>query len=185
MIIDIICGLLVAICFYLGYTKGIIKTVFAVLSIIVGLLATLKFSYIVINILEKFMDIDPRWIIIIGFIFTFLIVLIGIRAIGNLLEKVLQTAHINFINQFSGGAISALLALVIYSSILGFLDKINIIQEPQKASSITYPILKTIPAKSKDFVESAKPFFSEFWEKTQAAMNKAKALQSESSNSNQ
>jgi membrane protein required for colicin V production len=173
MIIDIVCGLLVALSFYLGYTKGIIKSVFAILSIIIGLLATLKFSYFVIGILEKFLTIDPRWVIILGFILTFLLVLIGIRALGKLLEKVLQTAHINFINQLAGGVISTLIALIIYSSILGFLDRINLIKPELKLDSASYSILETIPEKSKSLVEASKPFFSEFWAKTQDAINKA------------
>ncbi len=92
--------------------------------------------------------------------------------IGNAVEKLLETAHINFINQIAGGVVSALIALVIYSSIVGFCDKIKIIKEDVKTSSITYPILATIPEKSKDFLEKAKPFFSEFWQRTQEAINK-------------
>ena len=172
MIIDILCGLIVGFCFYLGYTKGIIKTVFGVLSIIIGLLATLKFSHLTMNLLDKVFDVDPRIMIIIGFVLTFLLILIGIRMIGNAVEKLLETAHINFINQIAGGVVSALIALVIYSSIVGFCDKIKIIKEDVKTSSITYPILATIPEKSKDFLEKAKPFFSEFWQRTQEAINK-------------
>ena len=170
MIIDILCGLIVGFCFYLGYTKGIIKTVFGVLSIIIGLLATLKFSHLTMNLLDKVFDVDPRIMIIIGFVLTFLLILIGIRMIGNAVEKLLETAHINFINQIAGGVVSALIALVIYSSIVGFCDKIKIIKEDVKTSSITYPILATIPEKSKDFLEKAKPFFSEFWQRTQEAI---------------
>ena len=172
MIIDILCGIIVGFCFYLGYTKGIIKTVFGVLSIIIGLLATLKFSHILMALLDKVIDVDPRIMIILGFVLTFLLILIGIRMIGNALEKLLETAHINFINQIAGGFVSALIALVIYSSIVGFCDKIKIIKDEVKTSSITFPILATIPDKSKDFLEKAKPFFSEFWQRTQDAINK-------------
>lgn len=172
MIIDIICGLLAGFCFYLGYTKGIIKTVFGVLSIIFGLLITLKFSHLMMGLLDKVFDVDPRVMIIIGFVLTFLLVLIAIRMVGNALEKLLETAHINFINQIAGGAVSALIAIVIYSSILGFCDKIRIIKDDVKTASITYPILATVPEKSKDFIEKAKPFFSEFWNRTQSALNK-------------
>lgn len=54
MILDIICGILVAGSFYIGYTKGILKTIFGVLSIFLGLLAALKLSFLTIGILEKF-----------------------------------------------------------------------------------------------------------------------------------
>ncbi|MBK7226575.1 MAG: CvpA family protein [Saprospiraceae bacterium] len=128
MIIDILCGLIVGFCFYLGYTKGIIKTVFGVLSIIIGLLATLKFSHLTMNLLDKVFDVDPRIMIIIGFVLTFLLILIGIRMIGNAVEKLLETAHINFINQIAGGVVSALIALVIYSSIVGFVIRLRLLK---------------------------------------------------------
>ena len=172
MFIDISCALLVALSFYFGYTRGIIKTVFGVLSIVIGLLATLKFSHLSIGLVEKILDVDPRLNIIIGFVLTFLIVLIGIRLLGRGLEKLLETANINFVNQIAGGAVSALITLLIYSSILGFLDKIRVIKPEVKSSSISYPLLQTVPEKSKVIIDYCKPIFSEFWQKTNEALEK-------------
>jgi len=172
MILDIVCGILLAGSFYLGYTKGIIKTVFGILSIFIGLLVTLKFSYWIVALLEKVMDIDPRMNIILGFVATFILVLVGIRMIGNGLEKILETAHINFLNQMAGGLSSALMTLVIFSSLIWFLNQIRVISPETKSSSITYPILERVPDQSKHLFASIKPFFSEFWEKTQQAMDK-------------
>jgi membrane protein required for colicin V production len=111
MWIDIICGLLVGYFFYLGYTKGIIKTVFGILSVLLGLLITLKFSHLAMQLMEKIINVDPRMNVILGFVLTFLLVLIAIRMLGQGLEKVLETAHINIINQLAGGAVSGLIAL--------------------------------------------------------------------------
>ena len=109
MWIDIICGLLVGYFFYLGYTKGIIKTVFGILSVLLGLLITLKFSHLAMQLMEKIINVDPRMNVILGFVLTFLLVLIAIRMLGQGLEKVLETAHINIINQLAGGAVSGLI----------------------------------------------------------------------------
>jgi len=43
---------------------------------------------------------------------------------------------------------------------------------PAISYSITYPIIEKVPDQSKHFFASIKPFFSEFWEKTQEAMDK-------------
>lgn len=172
MILDIICGIILAASFYIGYTKGILKTIFGLLSIFFGLLAALKFSFIVINILEKFLTIDPRMIIVIGFVFTFLLVLIGIKMIGKGLENILETAHINFINQIAGGVLSALISLVIVSSVVWFLNQIKAISVETKSASFSYPILEQVPEKSRHVLSTIKPFFSEFWDKTKQAMDK-------------
>ncbi|MFN8280071.1 MAG: CvpA family protein [Saprospiraceae bacterium] len=175
MILDIICGILVAGSFYIGYTKGILKTIFGVLSIFLGLLAALKLSFLTIGILEKILTVDPRLNIILGFVATFLLVLVGIRMIGKGLEKILETTHINFINQFAGGAFSALITLVIFSSLIWFLNEIKVVSAGLKQSSLTYPLLESVPEKSKVVFAQIKPFFSEFWEKTQEAMDKVDA----------
>ncbi|NOT36144.1 MAG: CvpA family protein [Saprospiraceae bacterium] len=172
MILDLVCGIILAASFYLGYTKGILKTVFGVLSIIIGILAALKFSFLAINILEKTLTIDPRMNIIIGFVLTFVLVLIGIRMIGRGLEKILETAHINFVNQIAGGILSALISLVIFSSLIWFFDQIKVIAPETQKSSLSYPIIKQVPEKSKAVLTKIKPFFSEFWDKTKQAMDK-------------
>ncbi len=172
MWIDIICGLLVGYFFYLGYTKGIIKTVFGILSVLLGLLITLKFSHLAMQLMEKIINVDPRMNVILGFVLTFLLVLIAIRMLGQGLEKVLETAHINIINQLAGGAVSGLIALVLYASIIEFCDKIKIIKPEVAQRSITYPYLLTVPGKSKAVIDKLKPIFSEFWDKTNEAIHK-------------
>ena len=51
MIFDIIVICLIALGFYLGYNRGLIKTVFDTLSLFIAVLAALKLSPIVINLL--------------------------------------------------------------------------------------------------------------------------------------
>lgn len=172
MIIDILCGLLVGTSFYLGYKKGIIKSVFGILSIIIALLVTLKFSFLMINLVEKILTVDPRLNILIGFVLTFLLIMVGIRMIGKGLEKILETAHINFINQLAGGAVSAIIAIVLYSSVIWFVNQLKLISQEAKTASITYIYLEAVPDKSRWAIQKLKPIFSEFWDKSQEAIHK-------------
>lgn len=172
MVIDIFFVIFIGFSFYLGYTKGIVKSLFGIISIIIGILVSLKFSFLVIELIEQFMDTDPRLNILLGFVATFLIVMVGIRLIGKGFEKILETAHINFINQFAGGLLSALLALIIYSSIILFIDRLKFISASTKDKSITYPYLVAVPEKSRWLIEKSKPIFSEFWNKTQKALER-------------
>jgi len=172
MVLDIVCLILVGASFYLGYTKGILKTVFGVLSILIALLVTLRFSFLMISLLEKLLKTDPRITIILGFALTFILVMIAIRMIGHGLENVLETIHLNIFNKMAGGVVAGFMTLVVFSSLIWFLDQVRFISPTTKEQSITYPVLQKMPEVSKEVFSSIKPFFSEFWDRTQKAMDK-------------
>lgn len=172
MFIDIICALLIGGSFYLGYSKGIIKSIFGIISIVIAFLVSLKFSFLIIGLIERMMNPDPRLNILIGFILTFLLVMICIRLIGKGFEKILETSHINFINKFTGGLISALITLILFSTIISFMDRLKLINTSTKEDSYCYPYIEAVPEKSKWLINKTKPIFSEFWEKTQDALDK-------------
>jgi membrane protein required for colicin V production len=172
MFIDIFCLLILGTSFYLGYSKGIIKSIFGILSIVLGFLISIKFSFLSIGLVEKILDVDPRLNIVIGFVFTFLVVMIGIRLIGQGFEKILETAHINFINQLAGGLVTSFIAMLLFSSIVTFADSLKLIKSSVKSESLTYTYLQAIPSRSKWLIDKTKPIFSEFWEKTNNAIDK-------------
>ena len=172
MFIDILCVILIGSSFYLGFSKGIIKSLFGIISIVLAFLVSLKFSFLIIGLIEKIMNSDPRLNIVIGFVLTFLLVMVGIRLIGRGFEKILETAHINLINKLAGGLLSSLIALIIFSSIILFMDRLKLIKASTKSESYCYSYLEAVPEKSKWLINQAKPIFSEFWEKTQNALEK-------------
>lgn len=79
MFIDLIAVIILIYGLYIGYTRGIIKTVFSAVSIFIGILAALKLSPITINILEKLFTIHPGINFLLGFGLTFLLVMMGVR----------------------------------------------------------------------------------------------------------
>ena len=174
MIIDLICLLIAVYAFYMGYTKGIIQTIFNTLSIFIGLLVALKLSPVVINLLESIFNAQNSLILIAGFILTFMLVLLIVRFIGKNLEKIFKTIKLNFINKLAGGAVLCLVFLVCFSYVIYFLDKTHLINESTKNSSITYPVLEVLPEKSKGVIEKVKPFFKEFWDKTVEIVDQVK-----------
>ena len=77
MLIDIIVAIVISLGFYLGYSRGLIKTVFDSLSLVVGILAALKLSPIVINILQEIIKTSPAVTFLLGVVITF----IGVMAL--------------------------------------------------------------------------------------------------------
>jgi membrane protein required for colicin V production len=166
MYIDILLGLTLILGFLYGFSKGIIKTLFSLVSILIGIIAAMKLSPLTIVALESLIPNNTRLTYIAGFILTFVIVLVLIRFIGNKLEKLMQKTGTNFLNKLMGGSVMAVFFGILYSVIVWFGNEARLISETQKDESFTYYYLEPIPAKARAEVETLKPIFREFWDKT-------------------
>ena len=174
MVIDIIACLIIAYGFYSGYKKGLISTVFGVVSLIIGIVAALKISPIVINILKGFIPLQPSIVFIIGFILTFFLVMLLIRFIGNKIESIFNAAQLNSVNKLLGGALMGLVFAIMIGYLLYGMDRLSLIAPSTKTSSITYPLLSTLPAKSNEMAETLKPVFKGFWDTMMDTMDAIK-----------
>jgi len=162
-IIDIICGIVTVYGFWVGYSRGIIQTVFRILSIVIGLVAAFKFSPSMTEFLKDNLSDNPMMFIL-GFILTFIITMFLIRILASGIEGLFQTVNINFINQLAGGILSAAITILIYSSILWFADRSRLIDQNSKEDSITYPYLKQYPSIVWDYAQELEPVFGDFWD---------------------
>lgn len=174
MYIDIVLLGLLVLGFYSGYSKGIVKTVFALISIVVAVIASMTLSPLVIDLLGGMLSWDPRIIVILGFLTTFSAVVVGVRYAGKLIEHTLKGLQINFINKLVGGAVMATLFITIFSFLIGLMDKMNLISEDSKESSITYGAIEPLPRAVAYFGNEAKPLFKNFWDRTTEAMEEIK-----------
>lgn len=181
MLLDIIVAIVVSLGFYLGYTRGLIKTVFDSLSLVIGILAALKLSPIVINILDEIIKTSPAVSFLLGVVITFIAVMAIIRFIGKKLEDMLEAVNINFINKLAGGAVQGLFFAYILSLAIWLVDSLKVLKPEVKAASITYSLLQPLPEKGKAVFTSLKPIFQGFWDKTVDAMDGIKEKNNEDS----
>ena len=170
MILDIFVVLVVAFGFYTGYSRGLIKTVFDTLSLVVGILAAMKLSPITINVLESLFNISPSITYLVGIVITFILVMALVRFVGRKLEDVFKAANINSVNKLAGGAVQGLFCAFLISMVLWVLGNYNVVKPETKASSITYPLLEPLPEAGKSVFQAVKPVFQSFWDKTVDAM---------------
>lgn len=165
MILDIVTALLVCYGFYQGFTNGLIKTVFTTLSLVIGIVAALKLSPIVIALLQNSLSVNPAILFVAGFVLTFILIMILIRFIGNQLDKLFKKLHVGGVNKLLGGLLLGLFYALMISFGVYFMDKIELISEESKAASFTYPLLEPLPYAAQGIGNTLKPVFSEFWEK--------------------
>ncbi|HMS99480.1 MAG TPA: CvpA family protein [Saprospiraceae bacterium] len=174
MTIDIITVIVVAFGFYLGYQRGLIKTVFDTLSLLIGVLAALKLSPWTMDAIEATFHTHKSITLILGIAFTFLGVMILIRFVGKKLEDLLEVVNVNFVNKMAGGSVQAIFFAILLSYLVGFADKLTLIKAETKENSTTFTHLMQMPAVSQKLFQGLKPVFSRFWEKTTEAVNSLK-----------
>ncbi len=169
MYIDIFLGVFVLIGIIQGYHRGIIRTIFAILGVVVGLLAALKLSPYVVGLFDRIFDWDPMISLILGLILTFTLIMWGIKWLGKSAEKTLKLVKLNFFNKLLGSVLYAGLMIVTYSAIIWFMARADFISDSQKSTSKSYVYLMEVPVYAQAVFESVKPVFKDFWDKMDLA----------------
>ena len=172
MTLDIIFVLVAALGFWMGYSRGIIKTIFTILSFTIGLLAAFKMAPAFTRFLKDITQNDTPLMFIVGFLLSFIIMMVILRLISNGLEELLKSANINFINQIIGGAVLGAGAILVYSGLLWFADKSHMIDPQTKKTSITYNYTKEFPGQMQIVAAQLKPVFTDFWNEALDVLDK-------------
>lgn len=166
MAIDIMFGLALVSGFYLGFARGIIKTVFGFIGLLFGCLAAFKFAPGMTKLLEvSFKSTNPLMFLA-GAAISFALAMFAIRLFARGLEGVLKTANINVINKFIGGIVTAVFMVVVYSVLLNFGVQAHVVNSEVQAESKTYVVLKDVPSRAMVVVNQVKPVFQEFWDQS-------------------
>jgi membrane protein required for colicin V production len=175
MVIDIIFVIAAIYGFYLGFTKGIIRTVFNVLSIFLGFLGAFKLAPAATKFLETAFGSDNPLMFVAGFLASFVATMLLIRMLARGAEGVLKTANINVVNQLAGGALLAAVMVFLYSLLLWFADISGLINE-SKEDSFTYEYLEKAPEQAAKVYAFLKPTIKDFWNGSVKAMDRIKEM---------
>lgn len=176
MVIDILFLIAAFYGFYIGYSRGIIKTFFNVVSLVFGLIIAFRFGPQATELLESAFGTDNPLMFIAGFLLAFVATMVVIRTIANFMEKALESANINFINQVIGGFFSAVIMVLLYSILLWFGDKSSVIKDDAKQESRTYAYLEHFPEQVWEWGGMLKPVFEDFWDHSIEFMDKMEKM---------
>ena len=157
--------------FFVGFSRGIIKTIFTLLSVIFGIIAAMKFGPATTRFLETAFDGDDKWLFFAGTLLSFVATMVLIRMTANGLENLLESANINIINKFAGGLLFAALLTLMYSITLWVGKQAHVVTEKTTADSMTYAYLEQFPGKMRQVYDYISPSFKEFWDEAIDAMD--------------
>lgn len=166
MVIDIIFLIVAGYGFLIGFTRGIIKTIFTILSFLFGIIAAFKFAPAATNFLETAFTSTNPMMFLAGFLLAFFFTMLLIRLISRGFEGLLRTANINVINQFLGGMLMATIMVFLYSLLLWFSDKARLIDESSKENSFTYAYIDGFPQAVWGAIDYVSPSVKRFWDES-------------------
>ncbi|GAB5555368.1 MAG: hypothetical protein Sapg2KO_49590 [Saprospiraceae bacterium] len=164
MWIDIVLLIVTALGFMVGFSRGIIKTIFSILSITIGVIAAIRITPAVTNFLKEVTNEHSPLMFIAGITLSLTLSWLFLRLISRGLEGVLETANINIINQVAGGSLVASFAVLVYAVLLSFVvagspeSEANLTQD-----SRTYVYLKEYPSMAWEVAGELKEPIQKFW----------------------
>jgi membrane protein required for colicin V production len=163
MAIDIICFVLLVVAIFKGYSRGLIIAVFSVLALVIGLAAALKLSVVTASWLKNAVHIAAKWLPVLAFALVFIVVVLLVRLGARALEKTAQIAFLGWANKLGGILLYAVLYFIIYSVLLFYAEKLEILTQATIASSKTYAFIKPWGPKTIDLIGGLIPFFKDMF----------------------
>jgi membrane protein required for colicin V production len=123
--IDIIILIIVAIAMVNGFINGFVKELASLAALILGIWGAIKFSTFTAARLYDYFDMTGKYVGIIAFIITFLIIVVGIHFLGMLVDKLMEAVALGFINRLVGIAFGLLKSVLIMSVVFVVLNSID------------------------------------------------------------
>lgn len=179
MIIDILLVIFALAGFWLGYTRGFIKTLIMVVAYIAALLLTLKFSPLLADGLVRLFNIGKLPALIFGTILFLVALVFLIHWAAKRIEKSVEKGQLSKASQIFGGIVQMLMAVLIYSLILWPVNQFGMIGEQSKQKSHSSAALHAVPEKAKSLILALKPVFSRYWELMETTINETKKAEEE------
>lgn len=157
--IDIILLALLILSAISGYRKGFVEELAGLVALILGIWAALHFSGIVAQLLTENLNVHGRFLPVIAFIATFLIVIILVNIAGSAISKMVKAVQLGFVNRLAGFVFGLIKGALILSVILVVVNKLDqdvrlIPKEARTGSRMYDPV--------KNFAPSVFPFL-DFW----------------------
>lgn len=147
-IIDIVLGIALLYGLVKGIMKGLLAEVASLIALIAGIYGAMHFSFYAKDILTESVSLEPKYISLIAFAITFLVIVIGISLAGKLLTKLASFIALGWINKILGAVFGVIKVGLILSVLLGWFEKINgvlpFISEAQKTNSILFTPVKNL-----------------------------------------
>ncbi|MBL7802673.1 MAG: CvpA family protein [Saprospiraceae bacterium] len=174
MTIDVFCVAIFMFGFWHGYSRGIIHTIFNLLTWLFGITLAFKMAPVMRNILQTIFDTDTDLMIVVAFGINLAFVFFIMRAIANGISGVLKIAFLGIFNRAMGGVATGMFYVLIFSILLYFVNMANALNEATLKESRTFPFLKDMPPKTWALIKRFQPMAKEMFNDSSSWMDRLK-----------
>jgi len=133
---------------YKGFRNGLIIELASLAALILGIYIALHFSFYAEEYLRENFEVAEKYIYIISFAITFLIVAVLVYLVGKIIHKLVSIVALGILNRVAGGIFGFLKAALVLSIILYFLNGFDpgILKAEVKEKSYLYsPVESIVP----------------------------------------
>jgi len=157
MTIDIIFAIMLLLALINGYKKGIVHSIVSLLALVIGIIAAVRLSEVAAFYLDSWFNITSRYLPLISFIAVFLGIYLLFRLLEHALESFFKLIKLNFINQLAGALVWGIIWTMLYSTILFYLNNMELISEKNKKDSIVFEQVAPFAPKTIELVGNIIP----------------------------
>lgn len=163
---------------YKGITKGIVKELTSLLALVLGIYSAVHFADNIHPYLKNEFSIESSFVPIVSFAITFIVIVLIVRLIGYLLDKIVKMVALGVISRLLGGVFGVFKTAFVISGLLLVINTfdyyLKLIPLDQKKASILYqPISNMIPSIIPD-VKDGESLIDEaekIWNETESKIN--------------
>jgi membrane protein required for colicin V production len=139
--IDVLFCIFIFLAIFQGIRKGLIMALISMVCGLFGLAAAIKLSAVMAVHLKSDLHMTTRWLPVIAFLMIFILVVLIVRWIGRLMEKLTQLFLMEWLNKMGGVVLFLVLYLSIYSILLFYGTKTRLISKSATDNSLFYSLV--------------------------------------------
>lgn len=165
--IDIVLVLLLVFSAISGFRKGLIVELASLAALILGIWGAIEFSDVTSNFLVENFHLKSEHLNVISFIVTFVVIVILVHIVGSVVNKLVETVMLGFLNKLAGMVFGIVRAALILSIVLVVFDKIDedveILSPKVKSESRMYEPIRNLAPSLFPFID--------FWDDSDTSKN--------------
>jgi membrane protein required for colicin V production len=139
-----------------GYRKGIIIGLASIAALVLGIYAAVHFSNYLDATLVEHLHPSRKWLPILSFTITFLLVVIAVMLVAKLTEKLVDVVGMGFFNHIGGAALGLVKGVILVSILIFMILSVDkkgkwISEKDKNGSAFFNPAAKVFPKLMKTF----------------------------------
>jgi membrane protein required for colicin V production len=163
MIIDLVLTVILILALMKGYQQGLILGLFSFIAIVIGLAAAIKLSAVVADYIGKAVKVSDEWLPVISFAVVFIIVVLLVRWGANAIQRTVEVVMLGWVNRLGGMVFYTAIYITVFSVILFYAEKIELVKPETKNKSVTYSYIQPLGPKAINGFGTVVPLFKDMF----------------------